>query len=160
MASSPILCECNIGTRACYMLVPWQRGNSNSTTYGKTIEIDKISISRIMRTITAGFVHLQKPAIRMASTMSEHFSFSALEPTPSALGPRLGSLALKGRTPLRTPHYIALSSRGAVPHISQDMVRKHTDIKGVHAALEDCKRRTPEASLNSDTDMPAPIGAR
>lgn len=70
---------------------------------------------------------------------SEIFSFNILEPMPSGLGPRLGTIAFRGRAPLQTPHYIALSSRGAVPHLSQDVMRKHTNIKGVHVALEDCE---------------------
>jgi queuine tRNA-ribosyltransferase subunit QTRTD1 len=72
---------------------------------------------------------------------SETFSFTLLkpEPKPSLLGPRLGTVALKNRATLQTPHYIALSSRGAVPHISQDVMRKHTNVKGIHVALEDCE---------------------
>ena len=78
-------------------------------------------------------------ADKLARVPSEIFSLKRLDPKPSGLGPRLGTIALKGRAPLPTPHYLALSSRGAVPHLSQDVMRKHTDIKAVHVALEDCK---------------------
>jgi len=71
---------------------------------------------------------------------SELLFFTVLEPKLSIMGPRLGSIALKGRIPMQTPHYIALSSRGAVPHLSQDIMKKHTSITGVHVALEDCER--------------------
>lgn len=46
---------------------------------------------------------------------------------------------MKNRATLQTPHYIALSSRGAVAHLSQDMMRKHTNVKSIHVALEDCE---------------------
>ena len=51
---------------------------------------------------------------------------------------RLGTLHLNDRTPIETPHCIAISSRGVVPHLSQDTMRENTDIKGIYVALEDC----------------------
>lgn len=56
---------------------------------------------------------------------------------------RLGKLSFPERTAIHTPHYLALSSRGVVPHLSQDMMRDHSDIKGIYASLEDCKYDTP-----------------
>ena len=53
--------------------------------------------------------------------------------------PRLGRLNVQGRKTLETPGYIAVSSRGVVPHISPDVLASQTDIGGVHLALEDCK---------------------
>ena len=55
-------------------------------------------------------------------------------------GPRLGNLALKGRHSLQTPHFIAVTSRGVVPHLSHDVLAQHTNISGVYMALEDCKQ--------------------
>ena len=52
---------------------------------------------------------------------------------------RLGRLHFQNRTPIHTPHYVASSSRGAVPHLSQDMMRSNTSIIGLYAALEDCE---------------------
>lgn len=54
-------------------------------------------------------------------------------------GARIGELLLPGRNAISTPHYIAVTSRGAVPHIAQDVFTDSTAIKGVHMALEDCK---------------------
>ena len=51
---------------------------------------------------------------------------------------RLGTLRFNDRTTIQTPHYIAISSRGAVPHLSQDTMRENTAIKGIYVALEDC----------------------
>lgn len=57
----------------------------------------------------------------------------------SPLGPRLGQLVWSGRSPINTPHYVAATSRGIVPHLSHDTMQKHTSIRGVYVALEDCK---------------------
>jgi Queuine tRNA-ribosyltransferase len=52
---------------------------------------------------------------------------------------RLGELAIKGRKVIQTPNYLAVTSRGVVPHITPDVMSQHTGIGGVHVALEDCK---------------------
>ena len=52
---------------------------------------------------------------------------------------RLGQVTLPGRKAVRTPHHIAVTSRGVVPHLSQDVFRQHTDVNGVYMALEDCE---------------------
>lgn len=57
---------------------------------------------------------------------------------PEQLGPRLGRLSLKGRKALDTPGFLAISSRGVVPHITPDVLSDHTQICGVHIGLEDC----------------------
>lgn len=59
------------------------------------------------------------------------------EPTPG--GARLGRLAVKSRKDLSTPNFFAISSRGAVPHLTPDMIIEHAKFGGVHMALEDCK---------------------
>ncbi|KAI9822622.1 MAG: hypothetical protein M1827_000341 [Pycnora praestabilis] len=58
--------------------------------------------------------------------------------------PRLGRLAFPRRTTVETPHYLAITSRGAVPHISPDMMKAHTNIKGVYIALEDFIEKAPQ----------------
>ena len=40
---------------------------------------------------------------------------------------------------METPHYLALTTRGTVPHVSQDMMKVNTNIGSVYAALEDCE---------------------
>lgn len=54
-------------------------------------------------------------------------------------GARLGTLNIPGRKPLQTPGYIAITSRGAVPHLAQDVHESSTALKGIYTALEDCK---------------------
>lgn len=58
---------------------------------------------------------------------------------PNVIGPRLGRLRVEGRDELDTPNFLALTSRGVIPHMTPDVVAGSTGIKGVHMALEDCK---------------------
>lgn len=66
-------------------------------------------------------------------------SFSLQVQAPSDNGPRLGTLSFRGRASMETPNFVATSSRGVVPHLSQDMMRDNTAIQAVYAALEDCE---------------------
>lgn len=66
-------------------------------------------------------------------------NFSILSPAVApVLSPRLGKLAVAGVKPLCTPHYIPLTTRGAVPHLSHDVIRDQTSIGSVYLGLEDC----------------------
>ena len=53
-------------------------------------------------------------------------------------GGRQGKLAIPARKPIETPHYIGVTSRGVIPHLTQDNVAKQTNISGVYVSLEDC----------------------
>ena len=67
---------------------------------------------------------------------------SSFDPLPSngdGQGARLGALRFSDRKEIETPHYVAVSSRGAVPHIAQDMMRSNTRISVMYTALEDCE---------------------
>lgn len=66
------------------------------------------------------------------------------------VGARLGRLTMPSRTALDTPHYVALTSRGVVPHLTPDNTLSETHINGVYVALEDCK--TPVGSIHSFAD--------
>lgn len=65
--------------------------------------------------------------------------FTLIKTSSQSLGPRLGRLSLAGRKQIETPHYLANTSRGVVPHITQDTFRRDTHISGAYYALEDCK---------------------
>lgn len=51
--------------------------------------------------------------------------------------PRLGRLVVEGRKDLQTPNFIAVSSRGVVPHMTPDVIAASSQIRGIHMALED-----------------------
>ncbi|PLB51897.1 tRNA-guanine transglycosylase family protein [Aspergillus steynii IBT 23096] len=73
-----------------------------------------------------------------SQSRDEMLSFSLLNPTSaSTLTPRLGNLAIAGRNPISTPHYIPLTSRGAVPHVAHDVMLKQTAIGSLYFGLED-----------------------
>ena len=77
---------------------------------------------------------------RVSLLPDEMLSFNILKSAgPSTVSPRLGTLMVPRRKPVDTPHFIALTSRGAVPHLSQDTLRDNTSVKGVYLALEDCE---------------------
>ncbi|KAL9059426.1 MAG: hypothetical protein Q9206_001475 [Seirophora lacunosa] len=65
--------------------------------------------------------------------------FDLSEVSSSGCVLRRGRLSLQGREPIDTPHYLPPSSRGCVPHITQDTARSNTGIKGIYVALEDCE---------------------
>lgn len=54
-------------------------------------------------------------------------------------GLRLGQLTVQGRPSRATPNFIASTSRGVIPHITQDVMSKLTDIPVVYIGLEDCE---------------------
>lgn len=74
----------------------------------------------------------------MASTDEKGMIFRILQHPVQPIGARLGLLRLPNRPPLLTPHYVAITSRGAVPHLTQDTFVRDTSIPAVYAALEDC----------------------
>ncbi|KAK6410610.1 hypothetical protein LTR81_015242 [Elasticomyces elasticus] len=69
--------------------------------------------------------------------------FSIIKAASAGLAPRLGRLSLPGRKVVETPHYLAITSRGAVPHITQDTYVRDTNISGVYVGLEDFIERGP-----------------
>ncbi|KAK3679689.1 hypothetical protein LTR78_000065 [Recurvomyces mirabilis] len=87
----------------------------------------------------------------MGTQVQKHFDqlpdemFSIVQATTAGIGARLGRLVLPGRAVIETPHYLASTSRGVVPHITPDNFVRSTSIQGVYVGLEDFlgARRTP-----------------
>ncbi|THW69861.1 tRNA-guanine transglycosylase [Aureobasidium pullulans] len=80
--------------------------------------------------------------------MSEENMFSITRASTGNAA-RTGLLNLPNRQPIKTPHYLALASRGAIPHLTQDNVAKHTDIRGAYMAVEDfVEKGTPILKYN------------
>jgi len=80
------------------------------------------------------------------SKMASRLSFELLSNfDPNIAGPRIGRLVFQGRKELETPNFIAITSRGVVPHISPDVIAAHTQIGGIHMALEDCMSKLSRA---------------
>lgn len=67
-------------------------------------------------------------------------SFKILQPAlEHGLAARVGRLAAANRTPLDTPTFVGVTSRGAIPHLTPDVISKLTDIRAAYMALEDCR---------------------
>lgn len=75
----------------------------------------------------------------LSQLSDEMFKFSLLGSLPTILSPRLGQLSLRGGKKLATPHYLPISSRGALPHASHDTIRDNMSVDGLYVALEDCE---------------------
>lgn len=52
---------------------------------------------------------------------------------------RLGRLSLPKRNPIETPNYIAVASRGVIPHVTPDNLAKYAPFGAAYMALEDCE---------------------
>ncbi|KAK3707344.1 hypothetical protein LTR37_012188 [Vermiconidia calcicola] len=70
--------------------------------------------------------------------------FTLIKAATSGIGPRLGRLSVSGRRTIETPHYLGLTSRGVVPHLSQDTFARESSISGVYVPLEDFIERAPQ----------------
>ena len=68
--------------------------------------------------------------------------FELLKPAVGEAGvARLGRLAFAGgRRTMQTPNYLAVASRGVIPHLTPDNVTKHTTFDAAYLAIEDCMR--------------------
>lgn len=66
----------------------------------------------------------------------EMLDFTILK-SSGTLAPRLGRLSVPHRKTILTPAFIGNTSRGVIPHISQDNHRKCC-VDGVYVPLEDC----------------------
>jgi queuine tRNA-ribosyltransferase accessory subunit len=81
-----------------------------------------------------------------------------LDHSPNLLhAPRLGQLLSHGRPAIHTPHYVAATSRGVIPHLSHDVLQKHTDLKAVYMGLEDCESPLASRQQNADNGIAVDI---
>lgn len=71
--------------------------------------------------------------------MASQRIFRTLSPAAGdGCAPRLGRLALPGRSAIDTPNYTSFTSRGVVPHLTPDVVSQYTTLPSAYMALEDC----------------------
>lgn len=76
----------------------------------------------------------------MTNDAPEHNMFNVLRNVAVDGGvPRVGQMTLPKRGCIDTPNFFALASRGAVPHMTPDVISKHTELNGSYMALEDCE---------------------
>lgn len=113
--------------------------------------------SKIFSNPTRGF----KVVKHLAAMFSEYpnpgiFTILAIDESGEHSSARLGKVTLAGRNAVKTPNFFAVTSRGAVPHLTPDVVLEHAHFGGVHMALEDCKSGTlcsySKSSMRSGRD--------
>jgi len=76
----------------------------------------------------------------MPSETARKLAFEVLgHVDPNIVSARLGRLSIPERTDVETPNYLAVSSRGVIPHMTPDVIAASSKIAGIHMALEDCK---------------------
>lgn len=68
----------------------------------------------------------------------EMLSFVLRQGELARAGLRLGQLTIQGRPAIATPALIACTSRGVIPHVTQDVLSKLTCVAAVYIGLEDC----------------------
>lgn len=86
-----------------------------------------------------------KPVAASISELPPEMLDFTLLKTTGVLAPRLGRLSVPGRKSILTPGFIGNTSRGVIPHISQDNFRKIVNLNGVYVALEDCTCQMPKS---------------
>ncbi|EHY54182.1 Queuine tRNA-ribosyltransferase accessory subunit 2 [Exophiala dermatitidis] len=80
----------------------------------------------------------------LASLPGDMFKLLLQHTAASEGAARLGLMSFRSTTTtLKTPNYIVPTSRGAIPHLTQDNVQKHTKIAAVYHSLEDFIEKSP-----------------
>ncbi|KAG4035568.1 hypothetical protein MFRU_001g03370 [Monilinia fructicola] len=94
-------------------------------------------------------------AINMASKNPTRLGFQILSTLDhKTSGPRLGRLTVEGRKDLETPDFIAISSRGVIPHMTPDVIAAHARVPGVHFALEDFIEKSNKTTISPILNCP------
>ncbi|KAI1370399.1 tRNA-guanine transglycosylase [Hypoxylon crocopeplum] len=93
----------------------------------------------------------------MTESSSDQVMFNVLKSVGvDGGGPRVGRLALPKRRRIETPSFFGLSSRGAIPHMTPDVISKHVELSGSYMALEDfiekSQKRVEPAIFNIPSD--------
>jgi queuine tRNA-ribosyltransferase len=85
---------------------------------------------------------MSDPSLENSSNMSGRKIFELVTSAAAdGSAARLGKMSLPGRKVIDTPNFFAVTSRGALPHLTPDNFRKHTSVSGVYMALEDCESK-------------------
>lgn len=84
-----------------------------------------------------------EPSLENSSNMSGRRIFELITSAAAdGSAARLGKISLPGRKAIETPNFFAATSRGSVPHLTPDNLRRHTPVSGVYMALEECETST------------------
>ncbi|APA05934.1 hypothetical protein sscle_01g007040 [Sclerotinia sclerotiorum 1980 UF-70] len=94
-------------------------------------------------------------AINMAPKSSTRLGFQILSTLDhNTSGPRLGRITVEGRKDLETPDFLAITSRGVIPHMTPDVIAAHARLPGVHFALEDFIEKSNKTTISPILNFP------
>ncbi|KAH0522223.1 hypothetical protein TsFJ059_006107 [Trichoderma semiorbis] len=81
---------------------------------------------------------MSDPSLENSSDMSGRKIFELIgSAAADGSAARLGKLSFPGKKVVETPNFFAVTSRGAIPHLTPDNLKRHTSVNGVYMALED-----------------------
>lgn len=106
------------------------------------------SIRRFLLSLTDHLLpnfHLKLYYVKMTQPTSQESTLTMFELLKPAVGDagasRIGRLVFAGgRRTMQTPNFIAVASRGVIPHLTPDNVAKHTTFDAAYMAIEDCTK--------------------
>lgn len=79
-------------------------------------------------------------AVMTETVQAEGMKFDILKTIASdGVTARLGRLALPRREAIDTPNFLAVTSRGVLPHLTPDNLSRYGAFPGVYMAMEDCE---------------------
>lgn len=82
---------------------------------------------------------MTQPALEDPSGTSTLAMFEILKSATADVGAaRLGRLALANRRVMETPNYLAVASRGVIPHLTPENMERYTEFDAAYMAIEDC----------------------
>ncbi|KAL7949125.1 tRNA-guanine(15) transglycosylase-like protein [Trichoderma barbatum] len=81
---------------------------------------------------------MSDPSLENSSDMSGRKIFELIgSAAVDGSAARLGKMSFPGKKVIDTPNFFAVTSRGAIPHLTPDNLRRHTSVNGFYMALED-----------------------
>ncbi|KAH6987396.1 tRNA-guanine(15) transglycosylase-like protein [Ilyonectria sp. MPI-CAGE-AT-0026] len=97
---------------------------------------------------------MTQPALEDPSGTSNLAMFEILKSaTADAGAARLGRLALASRRVMETPNYLAVASRGVIPHLTPENMERYTAFDAAYMAIEDFldKREPPILKMSKES---------
>ncbi|OLL24445.1 Queuine tRNA-ribosyltransferase-like protein [Neolecta irregularis DAH-3] len=131
--------------RKKFLLMPFLNPNgftNKHDTCTNRISFKKISLKIFCRDIL-DILHYTS-TLKLHDHMDKLLPFEILKPG-SLSRCRTGQLHfMREKTIIKTPTFIPSSSRGAIPHITPDILQKHTNVSAIYYGLEDFIERFPQ----------------
>ncbi|KPM38356.1 hypothetical protein AK830_g8191 [Neonectria ditissima] len=101
---------------------------------------------------------MTQPAPNDHSGTSTPTMFEILKSSTADVGvARLGRLAFANRRAMETPNYLAVASRGVIPHLTPETMERYTAFDAAYMAIEDFLDKKEPAILRMSKDKPRNI---